>query len=309
MEEKDILQPEQANEVAQEQQPVIEVESQIDGEVASFDQQPAQVEVAPPVEVPVVDITKDIQKVSAEEKKDIEQIQKQAKEKAAKEYRGVFGDRQIRKTNKAIGFAIGVVAILFVAFFIVTKIPMFYNCMVPASADPLKTVFEETVLKEVEVGEDVWSVWYEYDEDTQKIEFELLPGSTVSNPVEPSKNIFANLDSDAIDNADSYYQMNWLLCQKETNSAVSEDIKYVTVIWYQFDDVEDSKEYAEIQKAKYADGRYEHKNALFYQLGMIKGTGNGYVYDAWYNGGNYIEVYASDAEFAELVRTQINYNV
>ena len=309
MEEKDILQPEQANEVAQEQQPVIEVESQIDGEVASFDQQPAQVEVAPPVEVPVVDITKDIQKVSAEEKKDIEQIQKQAKEKAAKEYRGVFGDRQIRKTNKAIGFAIGVVAILFVAFFIVTKIPMFYNCMVPASADPLKTVFEETVLKEVEVGEDVWSVWYEYDEDTQKIEFELLPGSTVSNPVEPSKTIFANLDSDAIDNADSYYQMNWLLCQKETNSAVSEDIKYVTVIWYQFDDVEDSKEYAEIQKAKYADGRYEHKNALFYQLGMIKGTGDGYVYDAWYNGGNYIEIYASDAEFAELVRTQINYNV
>ena len=52
-----------------------------------------------------------------------------------------------------------------------------------------------------------------------------------------------------------------------------------------------------------------HKNALFYQLGMIKGTGDGYVYDAWYNGGNYIEIYASDAEFAELVRTQINYNV
>lgn len=309
MEEKDILQPEQTNEVAQEQQPAIEVESQMDGEVASFDQQPAQVEPAPPVEVPASDISKDIQKVSAEEKKDIEQIQKQAKEKAAREYRGVFGDRQIRKTNKAIGLAIGVVAILLIAFFVVTKIPMFYNCMVPSSDSPLKTVFAETNLKEVEVDDDVWAIWYEYDEDTQKIEFELLPGSTASNPVEPSTNIFANLDPEAIDEAESFYQMNWLLCKKMSNSAVSEDIKYVTVIWYQFDDVEDSKEYAEIQKAKYADGRYEHKNALFYQLGMVKGTGDGYVYDAWYNGGNYIEIYASDAEFAELVRTEINYNV
>ena len=73
------------------------------------------------------------------------------------------------------------------------------------------------------------------------------------------------------------------------------------------------KEFAEIQKAKYADGRYEHKNALFHQLGMVKGTGEGFVYDAWYNGGYYIEIYASDVDyadstFADYVRTQINYN-
>ena len=304
MEQKDILQPEQ--EVAQEQ-PVIEVETQVDGEVATFDQQPAPVQPAPPVEVVAQDINKDIQAVSSDEQKSIEEAQNKAKQKV-REYRGVFGDRQIRKTNKTIGLVIGIVAILLVAFFVVTKIPMFYNCMVPTSADSLKTVFEETDIKEVdEIGGDVWAEWYDYDERNDRVSINFLPG--VGNSEKASSNVFANLDADAMDNAKNYYQMNWMLCQKETNSAVKEDIKYVTVIWYQFDDVEDSKEYAEIQKAKYADGRYEHKNALFYQLGMIKGTGNGYVYDAWYNGGNYIEIYASDAEFAELVRTQINYNV
>ena len=33
-----------------------------------------------------------------------------------------------------------------------------------------------------------------------------------------------------------------------------------------------------------------------------------FIYDAWYNGGNYIEVYASDKDLAERVRQTLNYN-
>ena len=300
MENKDNLQKEQN--VAQNQ-PVIEVESQVEGDVASFGQQPADVQPAPPVEVPVGDINKDVKEVSADEKKTIEEAQK----KAQREYQVAFGDRQIRKPSKDISITIAVVAFILLAFFVGSKIPMFYNCMVPGNVDTIKNVFEETNIKDVEQGEDVWAVWYEYDEDTQEKDFNLLPGSTVSNPKTPSEKTFANLDEVAMDEAEKYVQVNWMLCTKETNSAVSEEIRYATIIWYSFEDAEDSKEYAELQKAKYADGQYEHKNALFYQLGMIKGTGDGFVYDAWYNGGKFVEVYASDAELAEKIRTEINY--
>ena len=306
MEEKDILQPEQKVE-----QPVIEVVAEVDGEVASFDQQPAPVQPAPQIEVPAADISKDVESVSADEKVSIEQAQEQAQQKAKVEYRGVFGDRQIRKTNKTIGIVIAIAAILLVGFFVVSKIPMFYNCMVPSNADSVKGAIEETNIKDVELGDDVWAIWYDYDERNDRVSVNFLPG--VGNETKASSNIFANLDNYAMDDAEEYYQINWMLCQKETNSTVKEDIKYATVIWYQFDDVEDSKEYAELQKEKYA-GEYEHKNALFHQLGMVKGSGNGFVYDAWYNGAYYIEIYATDVEyqdgisFAEYIRTQINYN-
>lgn len=302
MEEKDILQQEQSVDVAQEK-PVIEIETQVEGEVASFDQQPADVNPAPPVEVPVGDIHKDVATVSAEEKKSIEEAQK----KAQREYQVAFGDRQIRKPSKFVSITIAVIAFILLAFFIGSKIPMFYNCMVPGSVDTIKNVFEETNIKDVEQGEDVWAIWYEYDEDTLEKDFNLLPGSTVSNPKTPSDKTFANLDEVAMDEAEKYVQVNWMICTKETNSVVSEEIRYATIIWYDFDGVEESKEYAEIQKAKYADGQYEHKNALFFQLGMIKGTGDGFVYDAWYNGGRFVEVYASDSDLAEHIRMQINY--
>ena len=51
MEEKDILQPDVAEEV--NEQPVMEVVTDMEGEVANFDKQPADVQPAPPVEVPV----------------------------------------------------------------------------------------------------------------------------------------------------------------------------------------------------------------------------------------------------------------
>ena len=303
MEEKDILQPEVAEQV--EKQPELEVVAQVDGEVASFDQQPADVEPAPPVEVPVADIEKDVQTVSADEQKSIDAAQK----KAQREYQVAFGDRQIRKPSKFISVTIAVVIIALLAFFVTTKIPMFYNCMVPASAKAVETLFEETNIKDAEAGEQLWAVWYEYDADEAKREFKLMPGNTYNsqNPQKPSENVFADLDETAMDMADSFAQQNWLICNKKTNSAVDmEGVKYVTVIWYEFESVEDSKTYAEIQKAKY-NGQYEHKNALFYQLGMVKGNGQGFVYDAWYNGGKFVEVYATDAAFAELVRNEINY--
>ncbi len=303
MEEKDILQPEVAEQI--EKQPELQVVADLDGEVASFGQQPAKVEPAPPVEVPVADISKDVQKVSADEQKNIEAAQK----KAQREYQVAFGDRQIRKPSKMISITIAVVVFVLLAFFVGSKIPMFYNCMVPSTAESVEEIFAETNIKEAEQGEQLWAIWYEYDEDEAKQDFKLMPGNTYNsqNPQKPSENIFANLDEQAMDIAESYSQQNWLVCNKVTNSAVDmESVKYFTVIWYEFESVEDSKEYAEIQKAKY-NGQYEHKNALFYQLGMIKGTGEGFVYDAWYNGGKYIEVYATDADFAELVRNEINY--
>lgn len=303
MEEKDILQPEVAEQI--EKQPELEVVAQVDGEVASFDKQPANVEPAPPVEVPVADIEKDVQTVSADEQKSIDAAQK----KAQREYQVAFGDRQIRKPSKFISVTIAVVVIALLAFFVITKIPMFYNCMVPSSAKAVESLFEETDIKEADKGDQLWAVWYEYDEDEAKTDFKLMPGNTYNsqNPQKPSEDIFANLDEVAMDMANSFAQQNWLICNKQTNSAVDmESVKYVTVIWYEFGSVEDSKEYAEIQKAKY-NGQYEHKNALFYQLGMVKGTGEGFVYDAWYNGGKYVEVYATDADFAELVRNEINY--
>lgn len=303
MEEKDILQPEVAEEV--NEQPVMEVVADIDGEVASFDQKPASVQPAPPVEVPVEDIAKDVQTVSADEQKNIEAAQK----KAQREYQVAFGDRQIRKPSKFVGRTIAVVVFMLLAFFIYSKVPMFYMCLVPGNAQIVESIFVETNIKDAEAGDTLWAVWYEYDEDEAKKEFKLMPGSTYNsqNPQKPSEKVFANLDEQAMDMAESYAQQNWLVCNKVTNSAVDmESVKYATVIWYEFEGVEDSKTYAEIQKAKY-NGEYEHKNFLFYQLGMVKATGDGFVYDAWYNGGKYIEVYATDAEFAELVRTEINF--
>ena len=303
MEEKDILQPDVAEEV--NEQPVMEVVTDMEGEVADFDQQPADVQPAPPVEVPVADIEKDVQTVSADEQKNIEEAQK----KAQREYQVAFGDRQIRKPSKFIGRTIAVVVFILLAFFIYTKVPMFYMCLVPGSAQTMENVFVETNIKEADAGETLWAIWYEYDEERAEEEFNYMPGSTHSsqNPQKPSEKVFANLDEQAMDMADSYVQQNWLVCNKVTNSAVDmESVKYATVIWYEFEGVEDSKTYAEIQKAKY-NGQYEHKNFLFYQLGMVKATGDGFVYDAWYNGGKYIEVYATDAEFAELVRTEINF--
>jgi len=303
MEEKDILQPDVAEEV--NEQPVMEVVTDMEGEVANFDQQPADVQPAPPVEVPVADIEKDVQTVSADEQKSIDAAQK----KAQREYQVAFGDRQIRKPSKFVGRTIAVVAFILLAFFIYTKVPMFYMCLVPGSAQTMENVFVETNIKEADEGETLWAIWYEYDEERAEEKFNYMPGSTHNsqNPQKPSEKVFANLDEQAMDMADSYVQQNWLVCNKATNSAVyMESVKYATVIWYEFEGVEDSKTYAEIQKAKY-NGEYEHKNFLFYQLGMVKATGDGFVYDAWYNGGKYIEVYATDAEFAELVRTEINF--
>ena len=303
MEEKDILQPEVAKQ--DEQQLVMDVVADMDGEVASFDQQPAKVQPAPPVEVPVADITKDVQEVSVDEQKNIEAAQK----KAQREYQVAFGDRQIRKPSKMISVTIAVVVFILLAFFVGSKIPMFYNCMVPSSADAVENMFVETNIKEAEKDETLWAEWYEYDAEQAKKDFKLMPGSTYNsqNPQKPSEVTFANLDKQAMDIAESFIQQNWLVCNKLTNSAVDmESVKYVTIIWYEFESVDDSKAYAEIQKAKY-NGQYEHKNALFYQLGMVKGSGEGFVYDAWYNGGKYIEVYATDADFAELVRNEINY--
>ena len=142
MEEKDILQQEQSVDVAQEK-PVIEIETQVEGEVASFDQQPADVNPAPPVEVPVGDIHKDVATVSAEEKKSIDEAQK----KAQREYQVAFGDRQIRKPSKFVGITIAVVAFILLAFFIGSKIPMFYNCMVPGSVDTIKTCLKRQTSK------------------------------------------------------------------------------------------------------------------------------------------------------------------
>lgn len=303
MEEKDILQPDVAEEV--NEQPVMEVVTDMEGEVANFDKQPADVQPAPPVEVPVADIEKDVQTVSADEQKSIDAAQK----KAQREYQVAFGDRQIRKPSKFVGRTIAVVVFILLAFFIYTKVPMFYMCLVPGSAQTMESVFVETNIKEADAGETLWAIWYEYDEERAEEKFNYMPGSTHSsqNPQKPSEKVFANLDEQAMDMAESYVQQNWLVCNKVTNSAVDmESVKYATVIWYEFEGVEDSKTYAEIQKAKY-NGEYEHKNFLFYQLGMVKATGDGFVYDAWYNGGKYIEVYATDAEFAELVRTEINF--
>jgi len=301
MEEKEVL---QQDVVEQEAQPQIDLSTEIDGDVAQFDQQP-QVEVvtAPPVEIPSGDIAKDIKEVDDSEKEKIEEAQK----KANKEYHAVFGDRQIRKPSKTISLVIAIVAFLFVGIFIITKIPLFYNCLVPTNKQAMLSIFEETNIKEVESGSDVWLVWYEYDEDTGFREFnQRLPGSTFENPIYPSDEIFADLDEEAVENAVEYCQQNWLVDKKLTNQALAGEAKYVTIIWYQFDSLEESKEFAEKQEEKYG-GEFEEKNVIFHQMGMVRGSAENHEYLAWYNGQFFVEVYASDEDLLKAVRNKVNY--
>ena len=79
MEEKDIFKAEESGQV--EEQLMLDLPTDIDGEVASFDQQVPQVKSAPPIEVVAQDIDKDIQTVSADEQKNIDEAQNKAKEK------------------------------------------------------------------------------------------------------------------------------------------------------------------------------------------------------------------------------------
>ena len=196
------------------------------------------------------------------------------------------------------------IVVILLVFFIVAKLPMFYNCMTPGSTDTITNLLELTGgddFGDAAVGDRVWQLWYEYNENRGENEFnERSPlGDAVS------KDIFATAEENI---ADEYAQVN-LLCgtKYDVNNFEDGSVEYLTVIMYKFDSVEESTAYGE-RKADELGGNHEFKDLLFFKLGMAQATTDNFVYDAWYNGGTYIEIYCTDADIASQIRTLINYN-
>ena len=241
-----------------------------------------------------------VEELSAEEQAKITAAQ----QKADTKYHEVLGDRRIKKPGKFAARVIAVIVVILLVVFIVAKLPMFYNCMTPGSTDTITNLLELTGgddFGDAAVGDRVWQLWYEYNENRGENEFnERSPlGDAVS------KDIFATAEENI---ADEYAQVN-LLCgtKYDVNNFEDGSVEYLTVIMYKFDSVEESTAYGE-RKADELGGNHEFKDLLFFKLGMAKATIDNFVYDAWYNGGTYIEIYCTDADIASQIRTLINYN-
>ena len=196
------------------------------------------------------------------------------------------------------------IVVILLVVFIVAKLPMFYNCMTPGSTDTITNLLELTGsddFGDAAVGDRVWQLWYEYNENRGENEFnERSPlGDAVS------KDIFATAEENI---ADEYAQVN-LLCgtKSDVNNFEDGSVEYLTVIMYKFGSVEESTAYGE-RKADELGGNHEFKDLLFFKLGMAQATTDNFVYDAWYNGGTYIEIYCTNADITSEIRTLINYN-
>lgn len=242
-----------------------------------------------------------VEELSAEEQAKITAAQ----QKADTKYHEVLGDRRIKKPGKFAARIIAVIVVILLVVFIVAKLPMFYNCMTPGSTDTITNLLELTGsddFGDAAVGDRVWQLWYEYNENRGENEFnERSPlGDAVS------KDIFATAEENI---ADEYAQVN-LLCgtKYDVNNFENGSVEYLTVIMYKFGSVEESTAYGE-RKADELGGNHEFKDLLFFKLGMAQATiTDNFVYDAWYNGGTYIEIYCTDADIASQIRTLINYN-
>lgn len=248
----------------------------------------------------------EVEKLSAEEQARMIAAQ----QKADKRYHAVLGDRRVKKPTRIVAIVVTVVILVLVGIFVITKLPMFYNCMTPGSSDAIKGLLaayqgdEYDTQKEyydtLDNDSNVWLEWYHYDDDGNAV-FNTFKNAPVTHDV------FAKADETI---ANKYAQTNFYLAKKlNGESLVSEEttpFRYVTVIMYEFGDKNKSAEYA-AKKAKELGGQFEEKNLLFFQLGLAQAKlEGGAFYRAWFNGGNLIEIYASDEELAEGVRTTIN---
>ena len=203
-----------------------------------------------------------VEELSAEEQAKITAAQ----QKADTKYHEVLGDRRIKKPGKFAARVIAVIVVILLVFFIVAKLPMFYNCMTPGSTDTITNLLELTGsddFGDAAVGDSVWQLWYEYNENRGENEFnERSPlGDAVS------KDIFATAEENI---ADEYAQVN-LLCgtKYDVNNFEDVSVEYLTVIMYKFDSVEESTAYGE-RKADELGGNHEFKDLLFFKLGMAQ---------------------------------------
>lgn len=265
---------------------------------------PLSEEEGAPVEVSADEIAKELSdEVSEEEKAKIEEAQKKADE----QHYDVFGDRKIKKPSRFVARIVIVVAVILVLATVFIKMPLFYNCMTPGSTDLVENLLDYTGTKEfkdAQKGEEVWGVWYTYNENRQENEAAKMPDGNYA----PMDVIFADADRDV----DGEFVQTNLLVGKRFDAKLDE-LRFITVIMYQFaDGAEESARHLQEQAELYG-GAFESKNVLFYQLGMAKaevkdGDTVKFVYDAWYNGGTCVEIFASDAELAAGVRSTINFN-
>lgn len=303
MEDKDLKQePDNRPEEAIKSEAAPNVPAENAERIAETESAPSCGEAAETAEAPS-DMSGDeppVEELSAEEQAKITAAQ----QKADTKYHEVLGDRRIKKPGKFAARIIAVIVVILLVVFIVAKLPMFYNCMTPGSTDTITNLLELTGgddFGDAAVGDRVWQLWYEYNENRGENEFnERSPlGDAVS------KDIFATAEENI---AEEYAQIN-LLCgtKYDVNNFEDGSVEYLTVIMYKFDSVEESTAYGE-RKADELGGNHEFKDLLFFKLGMAQATNDNFVYDAWYNGGTYIEIYCTDADIASQIRTLINYN-
>lgn len=295
MEDKDIKQQSVPDEPEQEQPDAAADEREV-AEVAAMPDGTGDEEkevVAPPLEGDA-----EAEQISAEEQAKIIAAQ----QKADAKYHEVLGDRRIKKPGKFAARVIAAIVIVFLIIFIVAKLPMFYNCMTPSSTDVISNLLELTGADDfgdANTGDRVWQLWYEYNETSDQNIFNAnLPGD-----MQPSTDIFATANADL---AENYAQVN-LLCGTKKDINTLDGVQYLTVIIYKFDSVEQSRAYGE-SKAEELGGNHEFKDLWFFKLGMTQAKTDRLVYDAWYNGGTYVEIYCTDADIAGEIRALINYN-
>lgn len=303
MEDKDLKQePDNRPEEAIKSEAAPNVPAENAERIAETESAPSCGEAAETAEAPS-DMSGDeppVEELSAEEQAKITAAQ----QKADTKYHEVLGDRRIKKPGKFAARIIAVIVVILLVVFIVAKLPMFYNCMTPGSTDTITNLLELTGgddFGDAAVGDRVWQLWYEYNENRGENEFnERSPlGDAVS------KDIFATAEENI---AEEYAQIN-LLCgtKYDVNNFEDGSVEYLTVIMYKFDSVEESTAYGE-RKADELGGNHEFKDLLFFKLGMAQATNDNFVYDAWYNGGTYIEIYCTNADIASQIRTLINHN-
>lgn len=247
--------------------------------------------------------------ISAEEKAKIEAAQ----QKADKRYHDILGDRRIKKPTKFVGGIIAAVIIILIAVVVVTKLPMFFNCMVPGG-DVLKrlpVLMGETSYDAADMEDEIWNCW-DYDNNKWNYwnaEADGYRPTNLPNDDLYTKAPYAYADKSLTKNC---VEVHLRIGKKQAGYELS-DVKYATVILYSFDSVDKAKSYSEskIEAFKAAGGQncqYEFQDLLFYKLGMAHAETSDFIYDAWYNGGNYIEVYAPDAQLAQSLRTALNFN-
>lgn len=245
----------------------------------------------------------EVQKLSAEEQARMIAAQ----QKADKRYHAVLGDRRVKKPTRVVAIVVTVVILVLVGIFVITKLPMFYNCMTPGSSDTIKGLLaayqgdeydtQSKYYQTVSNGSNVWLEWYHLDDNGEEVFKEFL-----NAPI--THDVFANADETL---TEKYAQINFYLAKKSSEELLSDEpLRYVTVIMYEFGSRDRSAAYA-AKKAEELGGQFEEKNLLFFQLGLAQAKlEGGAFYRAWFNGGNLIEIYASDEELAEGVRTTIN---